>query len=86
MVVPGTGQMYAGRWSDGARTLLFNAMLILTVVSFARGEHVPAAVLTASIAVPFYAGNVLGARGAARRFDRRERERFVEQAIVESSR
>jgi putative membrane protein insertion efficiency factor len=86
VVVPGTGQMYAGRWSDGTRTLIFNAMLILTVVSFARGEHVPAAVLTASIAVPFYVGNVLGARSAARRFDRRERERFVEQAIVNSSR
>ena len=41
-VVPGTGQMYAGRARDGVRTLLFNAVLILTVVSFARGEHVPA--------------------------------------------
>ena len=85
-VVPGAGQMYAGRWNDGARTLLFNAALILTVVSFARGEHVPAAVLTAAVAVPFYVGNVQGAGSAARRFDRRERERFLEEAIATSSR
>jgi putative membrane protein insertion efficiency factor len=85
-VVPGTGQMYAGRAQDGVRTLLFNAVLILTVVSFARGEHVPAAILTGAVAVPFYLGNVWGASTSAKRFDRRQRQDLLERAIAESSR
>lgn len=86
IVVPGSGQMYCGRWHDGVRTLLFNTALIWTVVSFAGGDHIPAAFLTGSIAVPFYVGNVLGGRSAARQFDRRERKQFLEHAIAASSR
>jgi putative membrane protein insertion efficiency factor len=85
-LIPGSGQMYAGRAQDGMRTLLFNALLIGTVVSFARGEHVPAAILTGAIAVPFYVGNVWGAGTSAKRFDRRQRQDLLERAIAESSR
>jgi hypothetical protein len=85
-VLPGSGQMYAGRFSDGLRHLLFNAALILTTISFARGEHVPAAVLTGALALPFYTGNIRGAASAAKRFDREHRLELLGRAIDASAR
>ena len=80
-IVPGSGQMYAGRGADGLRHLLFNAALILTTISFARGEHVPAAFLTGALAVPFYVGNIRGAASSARRFNRDRRVEWLGSAI-----
>jgi hypothetical protein len=85
-VLPGSGQMYSGRWSDGFRHLMFNAVLILTTVSFARGEHVPAAILTGALAIPFYTGNIRGAVSSAKRFDREHRLELLGRAIEASSR
>jgi putative membrane protein insertion efficiency factor len=85
-VIPGSGQMYAGRTADGVRHLLFNAALILTTVSFARGEHVPAAILTGSLALPFYLGNIRGASATARRFNRQHRLELLGRAIAASAR
>jgi len=80
-IVPGSGQMYSGRGADGLRHMLFNAALITTAISFARGEHVPAAILTGSLAVPFYVGNIRGAGNAARRHDRDGRVALLRSAI-----
>ena len=66
--------------------LLFNAALIYTVASLASHEQVPAAVLVGTVALPFYIGNVLGARDAATRFERDQRMRLLAKAIEESSR
>ena len=85
-VVPGSGQMYAGRFADGFRHLLFNAAMILTTISFARGEHVPAAVLTGALELPFYMGNIRGAASAARRHDRQQRLELLSRAIAASAR
>ena len=85
-VIPGSGQIYSGRTSDGLRHLMFNAVMILTTISFARGGHVPAAILTGSLALPFYTGNIRGAAGSARRFDRQRRVELLARAIAESSR
>lgn len=85
-LLPGSGQMYAGRTSDGLRHLMFNAALILTTISFARGEHVPAAVLTGSLALPFYMGNIRGAAASARRFERERRLELLARAIAGSTR
>ena len=85
-VLPGSGQMYSGRWSDGFRHLMFNAVLILTTISFARGEHVPAAILTGALTIPFYTGNIRGAVSSAKRFDREKRLELLGRAIDASSR
>jgi putative membrane protein insertion efficiency factor len=85
-VLPGSGQMYSGRWSDGLRHLMFNAVLILTTISFARGEHVPAAILTGALTLPFYTGNIRGAATAAKHFDREHRLELLGRAIDASSR
>jgi len=39
-----------------------------------------------SVALPFYVGNVLGARDTARRHDRDQRMRLLARAIDDSSR
>ncbi len=85
-VIPGAGQVYCGRPADGSRHLLFNAALVWTVVSLARDHRGPAAYLTASVALPFYLGNVLGAQAAARRYDRYQRMSLLRNAITESER
>jgi TM2 domain-containing membrane protein YozV len=85
-ILPGSGHFYCGRGSDGFRHLLFNTLMILTTVSFARGGHVPAAVLTGTLAVPFYLGNIRGAASAARRFDRDQRHDLLGRAIDASAR
>jgi hypothetical protein len=43
-------------------------------------------VLVGTVALPFYIGNVLGARDAATGFDRDRRMRLLAKAIEESSR
>jgi len=85
-VIPGSGQAYSGRVTDGLRHLLFNTVMILATVSFARGEHVPAAILTGALELPFYLGNIRGASASAKRFDRDRRLEHLGQAIEASAR
>ena len=85
-LIPGSGQIYSGRVSDGIRHLLFNSVMILATISFARGEHVPAAILTGALELPFYTGNIRGAAASARRFDRDRRLELLGGAIEASAR
>ena len=84
-VIPGSGQVYSGRVSDGLRHLLFNTVMILATISFARGEHVPAAILTGALEVPFYLGNIRGASASAKRFGRDRRLELLGRAIQSSA-
>lgn len=85
-VLPGAGQAYAGHARDGLRHLLFNAAFVYTVVSLARHDEVPGALIVGGFELPFYLGNVIGARESARRFEREQRMRLLARAIDESSR
>jgi hypothetical protein len=85
-LVPGSGQMYCGRSTDGLRHLLLDAALVWTVISLARDHRGPAAYLTASLTLPFYLGNVVGAGRAAREHDRGQRLNLLRRAIDESAR
>ena len=83
-VVPGSGQVYAGRVLDGLRHLLFNGVLIYSVVKLAVEEHYPAAVLVGGLELPFYVGNIRGARGSARAFNSAHRMDFVAGALAQT--
>jgi putative membrane protein insertion efficiency factor len=85
-VIPGSGQVYSGRVTDGLRHFLFNTVMILATISFAHGEHVPAAVLTGALELPFYMGNIRGASASAKRFERDRRLELLGQAIEASAR
>ena len=85
-VIPGSGQMYAGRTHDGIRHLVFNGILIYTVVALIQNEHYPAAGGVALIGIPFYVGNIRGARYSARDYNRDRRLELTARAITEAGR
>jgi len=76
-VLPGAGQLYAGRAADGAVAFFTNAILIGGTVAAARHDEDAAAVAIGFVAFGFYAGNVYGAVNAAAKHDRDERDGFV---------
>lgn len=81
-VVPGSGQMYCGRVQDGLRHLVFNGALIYSIVELARGGHYAATYLVAGIELPFYLGNIFGARHSAQTFNRNARLTFVASTLT----
>lgn len=81
-VVPGSGQMYCGRVQDGLRHFVFNGALIYTIVELLRRDHYAAAYLVAGIELPFYLGNIFGARHTAQAFDRNARLSFVASTLA----
>jgi TM2 domain-containing membrane protein YozV len=80
-VVPGTGQMYSGRFRDGLRHLIFNGLLIYTVYWLARDDNYTGAYLVAGITLPFYVGNIVGAKRSAEWFNATKRSEFVGDSI-----
>lgn len=81
-VVPGAGQMYSGRFWDGMRALTVNGLLILSAYKLVEDEHYAGAYLVTGITVPFYVGNIIGARAAADDYDRRQRTELIDCLIV----
>src|SRR5207244_2166040 len=76
-VLPGSGQVYAGRPADGAVAFTLNSVLIGgTIVAARRHENVTAAAL-GFVAFGFYTGNVYGAVNAAAKHDREEQQTFL---------
>ena len=84
MVLPGLGQIYCGRYMDGARHLVFNGILMYQVYRLIDHENYPGAYLVAGIALPFYVGNVIGAGRSAETFNRTERSGFLISLMGES--
>ena len=69
-VLPGSGQLYAGRPEDGLVAFLTNGVLIgATALAWHRDERVTAGAL-GFVAVGFYLGNVYGGVNAAAKHDR----------------
>jgi putative component of membrane protein insertase Oxa1/YidC/SpoIIIJ protein YidD len=69
-VLPGAGQLYAGRPEDGAVAFLTNAILIGGTAAAAHNDEDATAVALGFVALGFYAGNVYGAVNAAAGHDR----------------
>lgn len=84
-VVPGLGQMYAGRTRDGLTALLVNAAFIgLTANRFDR-KDTTGGVVSGLMATSFYLGNIYGAGGAAESANRTQDDQAVEatfQAVL----
>ena len=83
-ILPGAGQAYAGSTQDGLRHLGFNAALIYSVVAVARSKDWPGAIVVGGVALPFYLGNVLGARLEAQRFNQARRTELLERALTDA--
>jgi hypothetical protein len=79
--IPGSGQVYAGRTSDGLRHFAVDVLLIYATARLVQDESYAGAYLLAGITIPFYLGNVMGAGASAEAFNQRSRERFLANAI-----
>lgn len=85
-LLPGSGQLYAGRRFDAFRHFMFNGFLLYSVYQLFREEYYTGGYLVAGITLPFYLGNVLGAGWSAEHFNASTRaahlSRWIEEAGV----
>lgn len=73
-VLPGAGQLYAGRPRDAALSLLLNAAFILGAIeSFENDQHVLGGILL-FFEAGWYTGNIYNAANSAHKFNRDRRE------------
>jgi tetratricopeptide (TPR) repeat protein len=80
-VLPGSGQVYAGRAYDGFRHLVFDGLLIFTIYQLADDDLWGAAYLVAGITLPFYVGNIVGAKRSAEQYNVSKRAGFVSESL-----
>lgn len=83
-VVPGMGQLYAGRYFDGFRHLLVDGLLMVSVYQLFKSENYAAGYLLAGFTLPFYVGNIIGARDAAESYNATRRAEYVSDVIDEA--
>jgi len=83
--IPGAGQVYAGRTRDGLRHFVFDGLLIYTVYWLFREENYTGGYLLAGFTLPFYAGNIVGARRSAEILNDRRRLECVSRWLDETS-
>ncbi len=83
-VVPGTGQCYARRPYDGLRHFIFDGLLIFSVVQLFRSEQYAPGYLLGGFTLPFYVGNIMGARRSAERFNACKRLEYVAGSLDRS--
>jgi putative membrane protein insertion efficiency factor len=83
-VIPGSGQMYSGRVYDGFRHLVFNGLLIYSVYQLFKNDYYAGGYLLAGFTLPFYVGNIVGAKRASKQRNATTRTRFVSQSIAEA--
>jgi putative membrane protein insertion efficiency factor len=80
-VIPGLGQAYSGRYFDGFRHFVIDGLLIITVYQLFKEEHYAAGYLVAGFTLPFYIGNVVGAKRSAESYNASKRAGYVSQVI-----
>ena len=80
-LLPGSGQMYSGRFQDGLRHLIFDGLLIYSVYWLAEEDNYAGTYLAAGITLPFYVGNVVGAKRSAEWFNSAARADFIGDSI-----
>jgi putative membrane protein insertion efficiency factor len=72
-VIPGSGHIYSGRVNDGLRHFIFDGLLAYGVYKLIADENYTGAYLLAGVTLPFYAGNIVGAKKSAEYFTRSKR-------------
>ncbi len=83
-VVPGSGQIYTGRTYDGFRHFVFDGLLVYSVYRLLKDENYAGGYLLAGITLPFYLGNIVGAKQSAESYNASNRSAYVSQVIAEA--
>lgn len=68
-ILPGSGQLYAGRYGDALTSLLLNGLFIAGTVVAVQNDNYALAGVTGLIGLPFYIGNIYGASNAATKWN-----------------
>ena len=68
-IIPGSGQLYAGRYGDAFTSLLLNGLFIAGTVVAVQNENYAVAGVTGLIGLPFYIGNIYGGTNAATKWN-----------------
>jgi len=78
-IVPGTGQLYCGRYQDALAALIVNGGLVWAAYeSFDNDLNALGGLLTLA-GLGFYTANIYGAVSSAHKFNRRQRLDFIQQ-------
>ena len=78
-IIPGSGQMYIGRKKDAFSALLLNGLFIAgTYEAFRRDDYALGSLLL-FFEVGWYTGNIYSAISGAHKFNRHEKEKYIEK-------
>jgi tetratricopeptide (TPR) repeat protein len=80
-VVPGAGQLYAGRRRDALVAFLLNALFVLGAVQAFRSGNEATGVILTSVEAGWYAGNIASAASSARRANELALERYLQRTV-----
>ena len=68
-ILPGSGQIYAGRNKDGLMSFLVNGLFIAGTVAAINNENYALAAIVGGVGLPFYIGNIYGGANAAKKWN-----------------
>lgn len=68
-ILPGSGQIYAGRKKDGLMSFLVNGLFIAGTVAAVNNENYALAAIVGGVGLPFYIGNIYGGANAAKKWN-----------------
>ncbi len=77
-ILPGAGQIYTERYNDGMLSCLLNGIFIWGAVeSFKNNQEVAGGIIT-FFELGWYTGNIYNAAGNAYKYNKRKKEKFLE--------
>jgi len=68
-ILPGSGQVYSGRYRDGAMAFVVNALFITGTIVALDNENYAVAAIVGGVGLPFYIGNIYGAANSAKKWN-----------------
>ena len=81
-VIPGTGQMFAGKWGEGLNALGLNAVLgCVSVDAILKGYYIDAALWTYFIFRRYYMGNLYRSETAVETHNQEQSKRTAEKIL-----
>ena len=76
--IPGLGQMYSGRFSDGFQSLIFTGITALGTIHYIGQKQYRIAIPVALICSLFYTGNIYGGLQAAKILNHQQDDSFLD--------
>jgi tetratricopeptide (TPR) repeat protein len=80
-MVPGAGYLYAHRPNTAIASFLINSLIFWTIRDAVKDKNYGLATTTAFFGIGWYFGNIKGSRNAARQFNAKVRDRFLERLL-----